>query len=58
MRCDRTTAWGLPAGLTRHAHTGTTVRLTVRPWSRRVLELAPVGDAVADPIASAGGAAV
>jgi hypothetical protein len=53
---DRTTAWGVPAELTRHAVVGTTVRFTVRPWSRRVLEMTRVGDTVADPIASAGGA--
>jgi hypothetical protein len=48
---DRTTAWGLPLELVRNAVTGTTVTCTVRPWSRRVLSMAAVSDAVADPIA-------
>jgi hypothetical protein len=51
---DRTTAWGLPTELTNRAVTGTTVRYTVRPWSRRVLSMAAVSDTVADPIASSG----
>ena len=53
---DRTTAWGLPVELTSHAVTGTTVRYTVRPWSRRVLSMTAVGDTVADPMASSSGA--
>jgi len=49
---DRTTAWALPVELTRSAVTGTTVRFTVRPWSRRVLTMTRVTDAVSDPISS------
>jgi hypothetical protein len=49
---DRTTAWALPTELLRTAVTGTTVRYTVRPWSRRVLAMARVSDTVADPISS------
>ena len=49
---DRTTAWALPAALTRAAVTGATVNLTVRPWSRRVLAMARTTDAIADPISS------
>lgn len=36
---DRTTAWGLPRALGVSCRDGDTVRLTVRPWSRRVVEL-------------------
>lgn len=37
---DRTTAWGLPRALGVSCRDGDRVRLTVRPWSRRVVELA------------------
>jgi len=36
---DRTTAWGLPRKLGVSCRDGDTVRLRVRPWSRRVVEL-------------------
>jgi hypothetical protein len=40
---ERTTAWGLPAGTGGpRCHDGDTVRIRVRPWSRRVVELALV----------------
>ena len=39
---DRTTAWGLPAGHAGSCHDGDTVRITVRRWSRRVVEFTVV----------------
>jgi hypothetical protein len=33
---DRTTAWGLPAAMANSCEAGDTVRIEVRPWSRRV----------------------
>ena len=40
---DRTTAWGLPCELGRAWHDGGIVTITVRPWSRRIGEIVPVG---------------
>jgi hypothetical protein len=37
---ERTTAWGLPSGLAGRCQDGDLVRITVRPWSRRVIDLA------------------
>ena len=52
-RDDRTTAWALPVALRRDVVTGSTVSLTVRPWSRRVLTMSATDGTVADPISSA-----
>lgn len=40
---DRTTAWGLPSEWSGRCHDGDTVTIRVRPWSRRIVELAVVG---------------
>jgi hypothetical protein len=40
---DRTTAWGLPSEWGGSCHDGDTVTIAVRPWSRRVGEVTPVG---------------
>jgi Predicted membrane protein (DUF2207) len=40
---DRTTAWALPSEWASRCHDGDTVTIRVRPWSRRVLDLAVVG---------------
>jgi hypothetical protein len=40
---DRTTAWGLPSEWAGRCHDGDTVRIRVRPWSRRVVDLTVVG---------------
>lgn len=51
---DRTTAWALPSEWAGRCHDGDTVRIRVRPWSRRVVELAVVGHgrprAIAEPV--------
>lgn len=36
---DATTAWGLPSAWNERCAVGDTVRISVRPWSRRVVEL-------------------
>ena len=40
---DRTTAWGLPSEWGSQCHDGDTVTITVRPWSRRVINVVTVG---------------
>jgi hypothetical protein len=49
---DRTTAWALPLSLATPVRTGELVELTVRPWSRRVTAVGPVGPRL--PAARAG----
>jgi len=46
-----TTAWGAPKELWDQYHVGDVVRLTARPWSRRVLELALVTEGRARQLA-------
>ncbi|TCB98452.1 DUF2207 domain-containing protein [Micromonospora zingiberis] len=40
---ERTTAWGLPSQWAGDCHHGDTVTIRVRPWSRRVVQVAVVG---------------
>ena len=42
-KSDRTVAWGLPSVWRTQIRDGDTVTITVRPWSRRVVALEPVG---------------
>ena len=66
-RADRTTAWGLPAGLAGRCDTGDTVTTKVRRWSRRIGEITVVergtaahadGSDAADSAPSVGSAGV
>ena len=41
-RADRTTAWGLPAGLAGRCDTGDTVTTKIRRWPRRIVEITVV----------------
>jgi hypothetical protein len=51
---DRTAAWALPSEGAGRCHDGDTVTIRVRPWSRRVVQLAVVGHgrsrALAEPV--------
>jgi hypothetical protein len=66
-RADRTTAWGLPAGLAGRCDTGDTVTTKIRRWPRRIVEITVVeqgtaghadGSEPADSATSVGSASV
>lgn len=50
---DRTTAWALSPALAVDVHTGDTVTIRVRPWTRRVVELRRVARGSAAQLAEA-----